>query len=206
MIPRVHVTAQNFSSTSYLPKGFLLERFCNMPNRLLRICIENTSLWFSSLVTLMIPPGGGQIRFTATSSIAKNGPTWSYCLSRQNHLDLQCWKLAWSIFTKVTCSQLQLNLFWFILVLCWVSTSNVIRSHVDLSTLSLHLAISPQPSGKPGCKNIRAGGDSVMAPPASSESRCYTYMVYRSFKHAPPIQPSGLLRVRATCTKWNPKL
>ena len=61
--------------------------------------------------------------------------------------------------------------------------------------------------GKPGCKNIRAGGDNVMVPSRSSDdNRCSTYIVYRSFKHPPPIPPLGQVRVGSTGTKKSTNL
>jgi hypothetical protein len=61
--------------------------------------------------------------------------------------------------------------------------------------------ISPSlSSGRPGCKNIRAGGDSVMVPSqlqSSDQHRCSTYIVYRSFKYPPAPETT---RVRS-CAK-----
>ena len=49
------------------------------------------------------------------------------------------------------------------------------------------IQLVPFLSGTPGCKNIRLGGDT---PPslASETDRFATYVVYRSFKHPPPIK------------------
>lgn len=43
--------------------------------------------------------------------------------------------------------------------------------------------------GRPGCKNIRAGGDTVHEELADDNSRYCTYVVYRSFRHPPPVPP-----------------
>ena len=43
--------------------------------------------------------------------------------------------------------------------------------------------------GRPGCKNIKAGGDTVIPELSASDSRFMTYVVYRSFKVPPPIKP-----------------
>ena len=43
--------------------------------------------------------------------------------------------------------------------------------------------------GTPGCRNVRAGGDSVIMDQSASSVRMYmTYFVYRSFKVPPPIK------------------
>ena len=41
--------------------------------------------------------------------------------------------------------------------------------------------------GSPGCKNIRAGGDTATPPTMTSHRWYATYVVYRSFKYPPPI-------------------
>ena len=43
--------------------------------------------------------------------------------------------------------------------------------------------------GRPGCRNVKRGGDNATPPSLASESwRWYsTYVVYRSFKFPPPI-------------------
>ena len=41
--------------------------------------------------------------------------------------------------------------------------------------------------GKPGCKNIRKGGDTIPSQ-TSEQDRFVTYVVYRSFKVPPPIR------------------
>ena len=46
--------------------------------------------------------------------------------------------------------------------------------------------------GKQGCKNVRAGGDTVDVDMVSSGDRFMTYIVYRSFRHPPQIaKPEG---------------
>lgn len=49
--------------------------------------------------------------------------------------------------------------------------------------------------GTRGCKNQKAGGDTVNWSGENSEGQLYmTYVVYRSFKVPPPIKKSGLLK------------
>ena len=58
-------------------------------------------------------------------------------------------------------------------------------------------------SGRPGCRNVNSGGDTVLIPSFQSldESRCCTYIVYRSFKYPPPIAPYGPGKIRSTIQK-----
>lgn len=65
--------------------------------------------------------------------------------------------------------------------------------------LVLHHVIQPaSPQGKQGCKNTRAGGDTVAVPTDSSdESRFCTYVVYKSFKFPPPVKPCEPARVKS---------
>ena len=60
------------------------------------------------------------------------------------------------------------------------------------------------PSGKPGCKNIRLGGDSVLVPSNSLDGGQFsTYVVYRSFKYPPPTKPLvEPMWVRSNPVKW----
>lgn len=52
-----------------------------------------------------------------------------------------------------------------------------------------YVLLTVLPSGKPGCKNIKAGGDSVMPSNSLDGGQFSTYVVYRSLKYAPPIKP-----------------
>lgn len=47
--------------------------------------------------------------------------------------------------------------------------------------------ISPWCPGRPGCRNIKLGGDNAIPPSEASGGWYATYVVYRSFKHPPPI-------------------
>ena len=41
--------------------------------------------------------------------------------------------------------------------------------------------------GTPGCRNVRLGGDTV-SEDSEDEGPFLTYVVYKSFKHPPPIR------------------
>lgn len=41
--------------------------------------------------------------------------------------------------------------------------------------------------GRPGCRNIKLGGDNTEPPSSVSEGWYATYVVYRSFKYPPPV-------------------
>jgi len=61
--------------------------------------------------------------------------------------------------------------------------------NIDLSRVPtmvfFDLPLSNQ--GKPGCRNVRLGGDTA-TPPSEASKRWYaTYVVYRSFKYPPPV-------------------
>lgn len=50
-------------------------------------------------------------------------------------------------------------------------------------------------------KNIRAGGDTVHEELADDSSRYCTYVVYRSFRHPPPVPPiKATIRSSATAS------
>lgn len=67
--------------------------------------------------------------------------------------------------------------------LSWLDTTS--RGYTQTTT-------APFNSGEPGCRNIRAGGDTANPPSMTSEECWYaTYVVYRSFKHPPPIPKRG---------------
>lgn len=62
--------------------------------------------------------------------------------------------------------------------------------HPQLATSKGYTQTTTPPfhSGQPGCRNFRAGGDSANPPSMASDECWYaTYVVYRSFKHPPPI-------------------
>ena len=62
----------------------------------------------------------------------------------------------------------------------------------------------PRCPGKPGCRNIKAGGDTIATPSDSlDESRYYTYLVYKSFKYPPPVKPNEPKRVRSHVSPHN---
>ena len=73
-----------------------------------------------------------------------------------------------------------------------------------MSSPHWYVLLTALPSGKQGCKNIRAGGDSVMVPTNSLDgARFSTYVVYRSFRVPPPIKPLvETIRVRSNPVKW----
>ena len=45
----------------------------------------------------------------------------------------------------------------------------------------------PHSPGRPGCRNVKQGGDNAIPPSTTSEGWYATYVVYRSFKYPPPI-------------------
>ena len=54
-------------------------------------------------------------------------------------------------------------------------------------TYSFQLCHFDSCPGSPGCRNIRSGGDTATPSQDASSSWYATYVVFRSFKHPPPI-------------------
>lgn len=63
-----------------------------------------------------------------------------------------------------------------------MKTCSVVNDDHDSMPNFLPFFVRP---GKPGCRNVRAGGDSVPNDPISDEASYMTYIVWRSFKFKP---------------------
>lgn len=179
---------------------FQQEKSYNMRSVWSQPCLQNTHLWYSNSGTLTTLGGVGRIRSMGTSwTKPTNGQSCWYSTNVQKFLARQCWKQCWLN------SMAALWLNWrksFVMYAIYIYVMHFLSFACVFSSLLSFPLISPSlSSGRPGCKNIRAGGDSVMVPSqlqSSDQHRCSTYIVYRSFKYPPAPETT---RVRS-CAKW----
>ena len=87
----------------------------------------------------------------------------------------------------------QLNSYW----ICFY-----FFSYFGRTAFSIFFANKKTNQGRQGCKNVRAGGDTVDAEIANTDSRFMTYIVYRSFKNPPPITRIDVAKIRGV---WHNK-
>ena len=195
-----------FYSTCSLHQGRLRAKFFTMSSLQWWVFFQSTIQWFSKSDIVTIQCGDGPTTYMVISLTKQtNGRIWWFCMSPRSLSDLQCWKHHWLISTKASCLHrfcvdYRYKIWWLNSEMSLGQKSINLQNKNDQKRSSSH---GHHHSGKPGCRNVKAGGDTIGVPCDSlgeGQSRCSTYVVYRSFKYPPPVKPYEPIRVKSTST------
>ena len=143
--------------------------------------------------------GAGAMECMATSRRRLVGQTWLFFIALMNKLVLLCWRQRLSTRMEVTwlnsqrffCDCLVVLYTWFYIHHCPFTKVN--RPISFIYTFPMEPNGTSDPPGRPGCRNVRAGGDNVRPSSMTSENGYFTYVVYKSCKYPPPVPKLDLL-------------
>ena len=164
----------NFATLMPWPVQFFVMRFQTW-----KIFFDKKNHWSLRLVLLTIQFGVGQMRLMVTRWLGKSGPTWSFCITPKNRTALLCWKLVWS--KKFRASHTAQRKHFVLIIFGHLSTVTIFFwTPPTWITPIILLDIKHVASqGRPGCKNIRAGGDTVHESMATEQPLLYICCVQK---------------------------
>ena len=142
--------------------------------------------WFLRWGFPTIRFGDGKMKSMVTLKPGRNGQIWSFYTMGKNPSLRRCLKRPSS--KNIKASMLQYVYLIFVILYFYFCVYDGAHYHENNHIYEKNPSILPS-QGRPGCKNIKAGGDTVMPELDTPNSRYTTYVVYRSFRTPPPIKP-----------------